>query len=109
MLTLVYWVGQIGRWLLQLYILALIVRAVLSWVMALNPSWRTKNSVTLFLCNVVFGLTDPPLRFLSRFIKPLRLGTIALDLSFIVLFLLVTVLINIWIHLINALLILLHG
>ena len=106
MLSLIYWVGLVGRWLLQLYILALIVRAVLSWVMALNPSWRPQKSLSLFLCNLVFGLTDPPLRFLGRFIKPLRLGTIALDLSFIVLFLLVTILINIWTHLINALLVL---
>lgn len=109
MVALVYWVGQIGRLLLQLYLLALIVRAVLSWVLALNPSWRPSNSFTLFICNLIFGITDPPLRFLGKFIKPMRLGTIALDLSFIVLFLLVTILIKVWIFIVSGFLNLLQS
>jgi YggT family protein len=39
------------------------------------------------LFEFVFGLTDPPLKFLRRYIPPLRLGNVAIDLSFIVLIL----------------------
>ena len=41
----------------------------------------------LLATNAVYRLTDPPLRFLGRFIPPLRIGAIALDLGFIVLIL----------------------
>ena len=41
-----------------------------------------------------YTATDPPLKFLSRFIPVLRLGSVALDLSFMVLFFVVLLLIN---------------
>ena len=44
------------------------------------------TGVLLVLFEVVFTVTDPPMRFLRRFIPPLRLGGIALDLSFLLLF-----------------------
>jgi len=48
--------------------------------------WRP-SGVGLLATNAVYRLTDPPLRFLGRFIPPLRIGAIALDLGFIVLIL----------------------
>ena len=45
------------------------------------------SGVGLLATNAVYRLTDPPLRFLGRFIPPLRIGAIALDLGFIVLIL----------------------
>ena len=41
----------------------------------------------------VFAVTEPPLKLLRRFIPPLRLGGVAIDIAFIVLFLLVQILI----------------
>jgi YggT family protein len=38
---------------------------------------------------VLYSCTDPPLKFLRRFIPPLRLGGVSLDLSFLVLFVIV--------------------
>jgi YggT family protein len=49
------------------------------------------TGVLLVLFEVVFTVTDPPMRFLRRFIPPLRLGGIALDLSFLLLFILTQV------------------
>ena len=46
------------------------------------------------LAEAVYTVTDPPLKFLRRFIPPLRLGTVAFDLSFTVLFIVVLVLIQ---------------
>jgi YggT family protein len=41
----------------------------------------------LVLFEVVYTLTDPPLRALRRVIPPLRIGQVAIDLGFLVLFL----------------------
>jgi YggT family protein len=43
---------------------------------------------------VVYTATDPPLRLLRRYIPSVRLGTVALDLSFMVLFLVIIVLLQ---------------
>jgi YggT family protein len=33
---------------------------------------------------VVYSITDPPVMFFRRFIPPLRLGSVALDVSFLI-------------------------
>lgn len=71
--------------LLLLYMLVLIIRLVLDWIQVFARSWRP-TGIVLVLANLVYSLTDPPLRFLRRFIPPLRLGHVQLDLGFLVLF-----------------------
>ena len=78
-------------WLLSVFLLLLIGRLILSWVQAFARDWRPRG-VVLVIAEVVFTATDPPLRFLRRYIPSLRLGTVALDLSFMLLFLVVLVL-----------------
>ena len=46
------------------------------------------------IAEVVYTATDPPLRLLRRYIPTVRLGTVALDLSFMVLFLVILVLLD---------------
>ncbi|MFC7405365.1 YggT family protein [Georgenia alba] len=72
--------------LVQIYIYVLLVRLVFDWIQVFARTWRPRG-VVLVLANAIYGLTDPPLRFLRRWIKPLPLGQIQLDLSFLVLFL----------------------
>ena len=74
--------------MLTAYQWILISRAVLSWVQALVPHWKPKG-LLLILAEFAFTFTDPPLKFLRKFIKPLRLGNIGLDMAFLVLFMLV--------------------
>jgi YggT family protein len=78
-------------WVLSVFLLLLIGRLILSWVQAFARDWRPRGAV-LVIGEVVFTATDPPLRFLRRYIPTLRLGTVALDLSFMLLFLVVLVL-----------------
>jgi YggT family protein len=57
-------------------------------------------ALTCFLVVVVvleatYTVTDPPLKLLRRFIPPLRLGGVALDLSFFVLMIIVYILISV--------------
>jgi YggT family protein len=47
-------------------------------------NWRP-NSFLLAIFEVVYSITDRPMRFVQRFVPPLRLGGVAIDLSFIVL------------------------
>jgi YggT family protein len=44
------------------------------------------------LAEIIYTLTDRPLSFVRRFVPPLRLGPVALDLSFILLFFAISIL-----------------
>jgi YggT family protein len=71
---------------LNIFILALVARLILDYVRIFKPSWRPKG-IVLVLAEFVFAITDPAVNFVRRFVPPLRLGPVALDLSFIVIFL----------------------
>ena len=70
---------------LQLFLFALLARLILDYVRMFARNWRPKG-IALLLVELVYGITDKPMRFVGRYIPPLRLGTVSLDLSFIVLF-----------------------
>jgi YggT family protein len=79
-------------YVLYLYLLLLLGRLIFSWIQAFSRSWSPHGPM-LVVAEAVFSATDPPLKFLSRFIPVLRLGSVALDLSFMVLFFAVLILI----------------
>jgi YggT family protein len=64
---------------------------VLSWIQVYARTWSPRG-ILLVIAEGVYSATDPPLRFLRRYIPSVRLGNVALDLSFILLFLVVYVL-----------------
>jgi YggT family protein len=78
---------------LSIYLVLLIGRMIFETVQAFARQWRP-TGIVLVLAEAVYTVTDPPLKFLRRFIPPLRLGTVAFDLSFTVLFIVVLVLIQ---------------
>ncbi len=67
------------------YLLVLFVRMILDWVMVLSPRWYPRGFVAS-LIQVIYALTEPPLRWLRRYIPPLPMGRIQLDVSFMVLY-----------------------
>ena len=73
-------VGQVIDFVLWAGVVILIARFVIDWVQVLARSWRPSGLV-LVICEFVYTITDPPLRALRRVIPPLRLGSVALDLS----------------------------
>ena len=79
-------------YVLYLYLLLLLGRLIFSWIQAFSRSWTPRGPM-LVVAETVFTATDPPLKFLSRFIPVLRLGSVALDLSFMLLFFAVLILI----------------
>ena len=80
-------------YVLWLYLLLLIGRLIISWIQAFSRDWHP-TGVILVIAEVVYTATDPPLRLLRRYIPTVRLGTVALDLSFMVLFLVILVLLQ---------------
>jgi len=71
---------------LNLFFAALICRLVLDWIQVLAREWRPRGPI-LFFAEAVYTVTDPPLKFLRRLIPPLSLGSVRLDLAFLVLIL----------------------
>ncbi len=72
-----------------LFFAALICRFVLDWIQALSREWRPRGPL-LVVAEGIYTVTDPPLKFLRRLIPPLSVGTIRLDLAFLVLMLAVS-------------------
>ena len=84
-------VKEILQFVLGVYLALLVGRLILSWIQSFSRDW-SPTGIVLVLAEVVYTPTDPPLRLLRRCIPSVRLGNVALDLSFMVLFLVVFVL-----------------
>lgn len=78
-------IGSLLAGILQLFLFALLGRLILDYIRMFARNWRP-SGVTLYLVEAIYAITDQPMRFVGRFIPPLRLGAVSLDLSFIVLF-----------------------
>jgi YggT family protein len=87
-------VGYIIGLVLEIFLIVLFARMILSWVPVLVRDWQPRGPL-LVLAEVVYSLTDPPLRALRKVLKPVRVGAMSLDLAFIALFLLVSILMQI--------------
>jgi YggT family protein len=65
-------------WLLQLYVIILIVRALLSWLPSRPGTALERVNRALYL------VTEPLLRQVRRVIPPVRTGGAAIDLSVLI-------------------------
>jgi YggT family protein len=81
-------------YVLTIYLVILIARMVISWIQMFARSW-VPTGVILVIAEGIFTATDPPLKFLRRYIRPLRIGTVAIDLSFMVLFIVILILLDV--------------
>lgn len=84
--------------LLDIYILILILRLVFDYITMFARDWRPRGAV-LVLAEALYSLTDPPLNAIRRFVPPLRLGSISLDLGFLILIFGVSILRNVFLGL----------
>lgn len=76
-------VGLIIQVVLWVFIALLWVRFVVDWVQIFARQWSPRGALLVGL-EGVYSATDPPIKALRRVIPPLRLGSIALDLSFLI-------------------------
>lgn len=79
---------------LYVFFIALIGRLVFDWIQVFARDWRPRGPV-LVVAESIYTVTDPPLKALRRVIPPLRLGSVSLDLGFLILILTVSILLNV--------------
>ena len=75
-------VGLVLHAILWVFIALLWVRFVFDWVQVFARSWSPSGPL-LVLLEGVYSITDPPIKALRRIIPPLRLGSVAIDISFL--------------------------
>ena len=85
-------VAAVAVYVVWAFLALLFVRFIIDWVMVFARNWRPSGAAAAVL-ELAYSATDPPLKALRRVIPPLRLGSFALDLAFILLFIVCYVLI----------------
>lgn len=88
------WIFTTLYGVLVVYMLVLFGRLILEYIPLFNREWRPRGG-TLVFAEVVYTVTDPPIRFFRRFIPPLRIGTVSIDFAFAITMFLVIVLMSI--------------
>lgn len=78
-------------YVLYVYLLVVLARFVVEFTRQFARSWRP-TGVAAVGVEVVYLATDPPIRLFRRLVPPVRLGSVSLDLSIILLLLSILVL-----------------
>ncbi len=76
---------------LLLFYLLVVARLVAETTRSFAHSWRPAGLTAVGL-EVVYSITDPPIKLFRRLIPPLRLGGVSIDVSVIVLFIVILIL-----------------
>jgi YggT family protein len=84
-------IGGIIDWVLWVFLLLLFARMILSWVPVLVRDWEPRGPM-LVVAEIIYSITDPPLRLLRKVLRPVRIGNMMLDLAFIGLTIIVLIL-----------------
>ena len=74
--------GQILYIILFVFIGLLWIRFVVDWVQVFARQWQPRGPLLVAL-EGVYTATDPPIVALRRVVPQLRIGSVALDLSFL--------------------------
>jgi YggT family protein len=90
----VQYLREVLTYVLTIYLVVLIGRMIFSWVQVFARDWHP-TGIVLVIAESIFTITDPPLKLLRRFIPTVRLGMMALDLSFMVLFIVILILLEV--------------
>jgi YggT family protein len=77
--------GQILYVILLVFLLLLVFRLIMDYVFVFARSYRPQGLVAMAL-ELAYTATDPPIKAVGRVLPPLRIGSISLDLAFMVVF-----------------------
>jgi YggT family protein len=75
-------VGEILHAVIWTFIVLMLVRFVVDWIQVFARSW-TPHGPVLVVLEGVYSITDPPIKAFRRVFRPLRIGSVSLDLSFL--------------------------
>jgi len=63
---------------ISLFKFALFARIIIDYVRMFKRDWRPSPFLSSIF-EVIYSVTDPPMKFVQRFVPPLRVGGVALD------------------------------
>jgi YggT family protein len=86
-------VRQVLYFIVLIFFITLIGRLIIDWIQVFARDWRPRG-VVLVIAEAVYSVTDPPLKALRRVLPPLTIGQVQIDLAFIVIFLIVSLLLS---------------
>ena len=87
-------IGLTLYYILFFFIALLWIRFIVDWVQVFARQWEPKGPLLVAL-EGVYSATDPPIVALRRVIPPLRIGQVALDLSFLLVMVAAWLLLNV--------------
>jgi YggT family protein len=87
-------IAQVVYLVLYFALLFVLTRLLMSYVMQFARRWRPGRGAAATL-EVVWSVTDPPLHALRRVIPPLRVGTVSVDISLMLLLLILYLLMEV--------------
>ena len=86
-------IRSILYFIVLIFFIFLIGRLILDWIQVFARDWRPRG-VMLVIAEAIYSVTDPPLKALRRVLPPLTIGQVQIDLAFIVIFLIVSLLLS---------------
>ncbi|MGO1974327.1 MAG: YggT family protein [Propionibacteriaceae bacterium] len=86
--------GRIIDMVLWIFLLVCFARMILSWVPVIVRDWEPRGPL-LVVAEVIYSITDPPLRLFRKVLRPVRIGNIMLDLAFLGLVIVVSILMRV--------------
>lgn len=86
-------VRQILYFIVLIFFITLIGRLIIDWIQVFARDWRPRG-VVLVMAEAIYSVTDPPLKALRRVLPPLTIGQVQIDLAFIVIFLITSLLLS---------------
>jgi YggT family protein len=78
-------IASILLWVLNVFRIALVGRLIIDWIRAINPSFKPKGFF-LVVAELFYLATDWAIKPLNRVIKPIKTGSVYIDISILVLF-----------------------
>ena len=77
--------------LVQLFTYLLLSRIVIEMIQSFSRSWQPGRAFSV-VGEIIFTITDPPVKLLRRVIPPMPMGGVQLDVSVLVLFFILMIL-----------------
>ena len=78
-------VAHLLGFLSWLFAVVLFIRLIFEWIQAFVRGWKPQG-VVLIIAESAYTVTDPPLKAVRKILPPLRIGRTALDVGFMLVF-----------------------
>ncbi|EEH64219.1 hypothetical protein HMPREF0044_0508 [Gleimia coleocanis DSM 15436] len=83
MTVLIHLAGYILVFFAQLGIILLALRLCFDWGQILAPNWEIKPPLST-LVKYLYGITEPVLAYLRKYLPPLRFNEFSVDMGFLI-------------------------